>query len=162
MLHNCPFIPMKRSAVLVCFVYHLPGTFLHGEASFSLPSIAVAGIIFVTPCFVKNFLAVYPASRPSLCPAETKVHQRDWYMGQFLEVCSQSVSVWLPSPNVLILKATKYQLSVYEKWQFYTVSLRPVLHFSPVSALFQTDVLKYKINRMQEVAHTNIDKDWRH
>jgi len=39
--------------VLVC-------TFQY-EASFTLPSVAVAGSRFVTPCFVKKFLAVYPA-----------------------------------------------------------------------------------------------------
>jgi hypothetical protein len=35
------------------------------------------------------------------------------------------------------------------------VSLTPVLDFSSVSALFEKDSLKNKINRMHKFAHTN-------
>ena len=35
------------------------------------------------------------------------------------------------------------------------VSVMNLLHISSVSALFEKDGLKYKINRMQNFAHTN-------
>ena len=135
--------------VLVC-------TFQY-EASFTIPSIAVAGSIFVMPCFVKNFLAVYPTYTPPPPPCIDLHHLGDIYRTVLTSVEPESDSLYdCGCPMyVLILKGTKYQLSVYEKWQFCTVSLRSVLHFSSVSAQFQMDSLKNKINRMHNVAHTN-------
>jgi hypothetical protein len=42
-----------------------------------------------------------------------------------------------------------------EKCQLEIVSLKPVIHFSTDSALFEKDSLKNKINKMHKLTHTN-------
>ena len=105
--------------------------------------------------YICNALHRYKFSScvPCFHTLPSALHRPVGYMGPFL--CSQKLTQSDCGRRILILNGTKFELSVYEKWQFYTVSLRPVLHFSSVSALFHTGVLKNNINRMHAVARTN-------
>jgi len=57
--------------------------------------------------------------------------------------------------DILLLKGTKHQLSVYDKMQKLYRFCMPIFHFSSVAGPLQKDGLKNKINRMHKFAHTN-------
>jgi len=61
----------------------------------------------------------------------------------------------LQSQDILLLKGTKHQLSVYDKMQIIYRFSMSVFHFSSVSGPLQKGSLKNKINRMHKLAHTN-------
>ena len=79
-----------------------------------------------------------------------------WVLHISICITPETISTFDPlSQDILILKWTKYQLSVYDKMPMVYDCLMPVFHFILVSALFEKDGLKYKINRMHKFAHTN-------
>jgi len=57
-----------------------------------------------------------------------------------------TLCLWLQ--DILLLKGTKYQLSVYDKIQILCRFSMSVFHFSSLSGPLQKDGLKNKINRM--------------
>jgi len=63
----------------------------------------------------------------------------------------------LRSQDILLLKGTKHQLSVYDEMQILRVCRisMSVFHFISVSGPLQKGGLKNKINRMHKLAHTN-------
>jgi hypothetical protein len=63
-------------------------------------------------------------------------------------------TLYLQWQDILLLKGTKHQLSVYDKMPMVIFSWMPVLHFSSVSAQFK-DYLKNKINKMHELFQAN-------